>query len=845
MTDIMASVDPAGKSMLLDSEMSLAEVEVILSEHRKPSSSVSASQVLAAQRNAPLNHRTLRKNWSEEEDLALKKGVSTCGERNWKAVAEIVKSRNHTQCMQRWSKALKPGLKKGHWTNTEDDILREMAQTYDKNWAKVVLHIPGRTVKQIRERWSNHVNPIINHSSFTEEEDKTLVEMHEKVGNKWALIAKSLNSRTAEGVKIRWKSLCRKSKQELKRRDQQRQHKARMQQHHARQHTDGYVSPPSASSYTEGCSPPFGPSSTASKQPPSLLRLSRHILVGLDTTDAGLARAPGSPMPKASPPKKARTFSYENDSHSHSHSHSQPTNLVRQGRSHSVDSISFAPHSFPLHRTSSLPEPASYRDPSTSLSELMGDDDDDDDDQQQQRDDFQLPLPLSLTLKPGLQRARTEPAPSKRSYSASLSGSGSGTSDSDSRKHQEMAAIREKYGLYSTNPSLHHANVVNNTFDMVTGSYRRVSGPSSNLQSQSQSLSQSHSLSQNVTEVEVDVDVQQAEADAEAEAELGELLGELEEIEAQQAEQERVRMHEHTNMNRHLSSSSSSASSSAPSPFATPMPMPMPRTHPNGNNSNTFSKPASLTSQLQTGLKSCPSLKLTDSLKNLFLSDVDMQVLDEVGGVRVPGLDDSDSDDDENEDVTVMVSESDVVNSHRDRNNRSSSSTSTSTSTSISSNGRHIAGTGTGIARKNNRNNSNSTSSKHATSSSSSPSRPSLLIRPPSFNRVLSNLTNSPLASQTQAQTQTLHLLPRSLSNKSLLGVLGETELQCECGSPTVQDFELLSEHLQDCEFDTTSCFVGGDSSSSGSGSGSSGVSGSSGDMGMAAEPQQKPTVSI
>jgi hypothetical protein len=30
MTDIMASVDPAGKSMLLDSEMSLAEVEVIL-----------------------------------------------------------------------------------------------------------------------------------------------------------------------------------------------------------------------------------------------------------------------------------------------------------------------------------------------------------------------------------------------------------------------------------------------------------------------------------------------------------------------------------------------------------------------------------------------------------------------------------------------------------------------------------------------------------------------------------------------------------------------------------------------------------------------------------------------
>jgi len=184
----------------------------------------SADEILAAQVNAPICARTIRKNWSQQEDAALQEGVAAFGERNWKDVAEIVKSRNHTQCMQRWSKALKPGLKKGHWTAQEDAILLEMAGTYEKNWAKVVQHIPNRTVKQIRERWSNHVNPIVNHAPFSEEEDSILVQMHEELGNKWALIAKKLNSRTAEGVKIRWKSLCRKSKHEMKRQQQQAQH---------------------------------------------------------------------------------------------------------------------------------------------------------------------------------------------------------------------------------------------------------------------------------------------------------------------------------------------------------------------------------------------------------------------------------------------------------------------------------------------------------------------------------------------------------------------------------------------------------------------------------------------
>jgi len=43
-------------------------------------------------------------------------------------------------------------------------------------------------------------------------EDLVLLQMHELHGNRWAYIAKSLKNRTAESVKIRFKSLCRKTK---------------------------------------------------------------------------------------------------------------------------------------------------------------------------------------------------------------------------------------------------------------------------------------------------------------------------------------------------------------------------------------------------------------------------------------------------------------------------------------------------------------------------------------------------------------------------------------------------------------------------------------------------------
>lgn len=38
-------------------------------------------------------------------------------------------------------------------------------------WSGVAESLPGRTGRQVRDRWNNYLNPVINHKPFTREDD--------------------------------------------------------------------------------------------------------------------------------------------------------------------------------------------------------------------------------------------------------------------------------------------------------------------------------------------------------------------------------------------------------------------------------------------------------------------------------------------------------------------------------------------------------------------------------------------------------------------------------------------------------------------------------------------------
>lgn len=147
------------------------------------------------------------RKWSPQEDELLRLAVRDIGARHWKQVAERVPGRNHVQCLQRYLRVLQPGLKKGHWTAEEDEKLRHLATKGFKSWIEAAEQIPGRSAKQCRDRWRNHLAQGIKHGSWDSAEDALLLELHAKHGNRWAAIARAMPGRTENAVKIHCKSL--------------------------------------------------------------------------------------------------------------------------------------------------------------------------------------------------------------------------------------------------------------------------------------------------------------------------------------------------------------------------------------------------------------------------------------------------------------------------------------------------------------------------------------------------------------------------------------------------------------------------------------------------------------
>jgi len=111
----------------------------------------------------------------------------------------------------------KATVQKCAWTPEEDVILTELVQLHGpKKWSVIAGALDGRIGKQCRERWHNHLNPAVRKDKWSDEEDALIISLVEKLGTKWATIAKHMPGRTDNSIKNHYYSSLRKKHETIR-----------------------------------------------------------------------------------------------------------------------------------------------------------------------------------------------------------------------------------------------------------------------------------------------------------------------------------------------------------------------------------------------------------------------------------------------------------------------------------------------------------------------------------------------------------------------------------------------------------------------------------------------------
>ena len=142
-----------------------------------------------------LNKKKTLEKWSYNDDRNLRAIKNNYINISWDLISEKFNNKfSANQCKVHWDYSCNPKIKKGKFTNEEDNLIKKYVEIYgEKNWKRIENFIPNRTKKQIRERYINYIKIDNKNFIWNKDLEKKLIEYYLLYNGSWVKISKIFN----------------------------------------------------------------------------------------------------------------------------------------------------------------------------------------------------------------------------------------------------------------------------------------------------------------------------------------------------------------------------------------------------------------------------------------------------------------------------------------------------------------------------------------------------------------------------------------------------------------------------------------------------------------------------